>query len=85
MTIYQITGRPAPLTDCRLLTNHSGPPPFLPDGSDGSSSKKRKRSSSGSGSAGVIRVTCSKGFDGGLPQNFLLEVYQGEELKSKVL
>jgi len=31
-----------------------------------------------------FRVLCARGFDGGLPQTFLLEIYAGEELKSKV-
>lgn len=33
---------------------------------------------------GSFRVNCKEGFDGGLPQSFLLEVYDGEDLKSKV-
>lgn len=31
-----------------------------------------------------IRIGCREGFDGGLPQTFLLEVYENEQLKTKV-
>ena len=31
-----------------------------------------------------IKVGCQEGFDGGLPQTFLLEVYENEQLKTKM-
>jgi hypothetical protein len=31
-----------------------------------------------------IKIGCREGFDGGLPQTFLLEVYENEQLKTKV-
>ena len=52
----QISGRPAPLSECRIL-NMSQP---------------------------SIKVGCQEGFDGGLPQTFLLEVYENEQLKTKM-
>ena len=31
-----------------------------------------------------LRIGCREGFDGGLPQTFQLEVYENDELKTKV-
>ncbi len=31
-----------------------------------------------------IKIGCQEGFDGGLPQTFQLEVYENDELKTKV-
>ncbi len=69
------SGRPAPLTDCQIISNRSNEIPS-PDMVD--------PASVGNVGSGVLRVVCREGFDGGLPQTFLLEVYAGDELKTKV-
>ena len=54
--ILYLTGRPAPLSECRVLN--------LTDPS--------------------VKIGCREGFDGGLPQTFMLEVYENDQLKTKV-
>ncbi len=73
MFLLLIPGRPSPLTDCRISANVSS-------SSDNNNDKNKNGASQYSG----FWVNCRAGFDGGLPQTFLLELYEEDVLKSKV-
>ena len=68
---FCLQGRPATLTDCRV---------FATDDNGGGNNDTKAGSETGLN----VRVSCREGFDGGLPQTFLLEVYEMDELKTKV-
>ena len=74
-TLLNCAGRPAPLTDCRVI---------VAGGKGGNSNTNNGTGKSNNNGNSGFRVLCREGFDGGLPQTFLLEVYEGEALKSKV-
>ena len=74
---FCLQGRPATLTDCRVFATGD-------DGGKAGSSTNNTITKAGSETGLNVRVSCREGFDGGLPQTFLLEVYEMDELKTKV-
>ena len=76
MSSLPVAGRPSPLTDCRITSNATKPEvdndPAATAAGAAAGAAALQPSSAPSFSG--VRIVCSEGFDGGLPQTFLLEV-----------
>ena len=68
------SGRPSPLTDCHITSNATKSQVGSGDVSDAAVAPLQPSSSLPSSSYAGVRIICSEGFDGGMPQTFLLEV-----------
>ena len=72
MSSLPVAGRPSPLTDCRITSNATKPEVENDPAATAGAAAALQPSSAPSFSG--VRIVCSEGFDGGLPQTFLLEV-----------